>query len=31
VLGLVIATQLGWHDVPAIVLAIVQAFVFGMR
>jgi hypothetical protein len=29
VLGLVIATQLGWHDVPAIALAIVLAFVFG--
>lgn len=29
ILGLVIATQLGWHDVPAIVLAIVLAFVFG--
>ncbi len=29
VLGLVIATQLGWHDLPSIVLAIVLAFVFG--
>jgi Domain of unknown function (DUF4396) len=29
VLGLVIATQLGWHDAPAIALAIVLAFVFG--
>jgi hypothetical protein len=29
VLGLVIATQLGWHDVPSIVLAIILAFVFG--
>ena len=29
VLGLVIATQLGWHDVPSIALAIVLAFVFG--
>ena len=29
VLGLVIATQLGWHDIPAIALAIVLAFVFG--
>jgi hypothetical protein len=29
ILGLVIATQLGWHDVPSIVLAIVLAFVFG--
>jgi hypothetical protein len=29
VLGLVIATQLGWHDIPAIGLAIVLAFVFG--
>jgi Domain of unknown function (DUF4396) len=27
--GLVIATQLGWHDVPSILLAIVLAFVFG--
>jgi hypothetical protein len=29
VLGLVIATQLGWHDVPAIALAVVLSFVFG--
>ncbi len=29
VLGLVIATALGWSDVPAILLAIVLAFVFG--
>lgn len=29
VLGLVIATALGWHDVPSILLAIVLAFVFG--
>jgi hypothetical protein len=29
ILGLVISTQLGWHDVPSIVLAIVLAFVFG--
>jgi Domain of unknown function (DUF4396) len=29
VLGLAIATQLGWHDLPSIVLAIVLAFVFG--
>jgi hypothetical protein len=29
VLGLVIATQLGWHDLPSILLAIVLAFVFG--
>ena len=29
VLGLVIATQLGWHDLPSIVLAIVLAFAFG--
>jgi uncharacterized protein DUF4396 len=29
VLGLVIATQLGWHDIPSIVLAIVLAFLFG--
>ena len=29
ILGLVIATQLGWHDLPSIVLAIVLAFVFG--
>ena len=29
ILGLVIATQLGWHDLPSVVLAIVLAFVFG--
>ncbi len=29
VLGLVIATALGWHDLPSIVLAIVLAFFFG--
>jgi hypothetical protein len=29
VLGLVIATQLGWDDVSAIALAVVLAFVFG--
>jgi Domain of unknown function (DUF4396) len=29
VLGLVIATQLGWHDIPSIVLAIVLSFLFG--
>ncbi|HEV8281719.1 MAG TPA: DUF4396 domain-containing protein [Candidatus Limnocylindrales bacterium] len=29
VLGLVIATQLGWHDLPSILLAIVLAFVLG--
>ena len=29
VLGLAIATGLGWHDLPSIVLAIVLAFVFG--
>ena len=29
ILGLVIATQLGWHDLPSIILAIVLAFVFG--
>jgi Domain of unknown function (DUF4396) len=29
VLGLVIATALGWHDVASILLAIVLAFVFG--
>jgi hypothetical protein len=29
VLGLVIATQLGWPDLPSIALAIVLAFVFG--
>ena len=29
VLGMVIATALGWHDLPSVVLAIVLAFVFG--
>ena len=29
ILGLVIATQLGWHDVPSIALAVVLAFAFG--
>ena len=29
ILGLVIATALGWHDLPSIVLAIVLAFGFG--
>jgi hypothetical protein len=29
VLGLVIATQLGWNDLPSIALAIALAFVFG--
>src|SRR3954466_1651844 len=29
VLGLVIATALGWHDLPSIVLAVVLAFAFG--
>src|SRR5258705_3441672 len=29
VVGLVIATALGWHDLPSIVLSIVLAFVFG--
>ena len=29
VLGLVIATQLGWHDLPSILLAVVLAFFFG--
>ncbi|MGA7733697.1 MAG: DUF4396 domain-containing protein [Chloroflexia bacterium] len=29
VLGLVIATALGWHDLPSIVLAVVLAFIFG--
>jgi hypothetical protein len=29
VLGLVIATALGWHDLPSVLLAIVLAFVFG--
>jgi putative flippase GtrA len=29
VLGMVIATALGWHDVPSIILAVVLAFIFG--
>src|SRR5690242_15854235 len=29
VLGLVIATWLGWHDIPSALLAIVLAFAFG--
>jgi hypothetical protein len=29
VLGLVIATALGWHDIPSIALAVVLAFFFG--
>ena len=29
VLGLVLATWWGWHDIPSVVLAIVLAFVFG--
>ena len=29
VLGLVIATALGWHDLASVLLAIVLAFVFG--
>jgi Domain of unknown function (DUF4396) len=29
ILGLVIATALGWDDLPSLVLAIVLAFVFG--
>lgn len=29
VLGLIIATQLGWHDLPSILLAVVLAFAFG--
>ncbi|MEV4567718.1 DUF4396 domain-containing protein [Nonomuraea sp. NPDC049419] len=29
VLGMVIATALGWHDLPSILLAVVLAFVFG--
>ena len=29
VLGLVIATQLGWHDLPSIALAVILAFAFG--
>jgi hypothetical protein len=29
VLGLVISTALGWHDLPSILLAVVLAFIFG--
>lgn len=29
VLGLVIASTLGWHDLPSIALAVVLAFIFG--
>jgi hypothetical protein len=29
VLGLVLATALGWSDIPAILLAVVLAFIFG--
>src|SRR5689334_12549759 len=29
ILGLVISTALGWHDLPSVLLAIVLAFVFG--
>jgi hypothetical protein len=29
VLGLAIATALGWHDLPSVLLAIALAFVFG--
>ncbi|WP_344485977.1 DUF4396 domain-containing protein [Nonomuraea monospora] len=29
VLGMVIATALGWHDLPSIALAVVLAFIFG--
>ena len=29
ILGLVIATALGWHDLPSVLLAIVLAFLFG--
>jgi hypothetical protein len=29
ILGLVIATYLGWHDLPSVLLAIVLAFAFG--
>lgn len=29
VLGMIIGTALGWHDVPTIILAIVLAFLFG--
>jgi hypothetical protein len=29
ILGLVVATALGWHDLPSILLAIALAFLFG--
>jgi Domain of unknown function (DUF4396) len=29
ILGLVISTALGWHDLPSVLLAIVLAFTFG--
>jgi hypothetical protein len=29
ILGLVISTALGWHDLPSVLLAIVLAFAFG--
>ena len=29
ILGMVISTALGWHDLPSVVLSIVLAFVFG--
>lgn len=29
VLGMVIGTALGWHDLPTIILSIVLAFIFG--
>jgi hypothetical protein len=29
ILGLVISTALGWHDLPSVVLAIILAFFFG--
>jgi hypothetical protein len=29
ILGLVLATALGWHDLPSILLAVVLAFLFG--
>src|SRR3954463_6778516 len=29
VIGLVVSTALGWHDLPSIVLAIILAFLFG--
>jgi molybdopterin-binding protein len=29
ILGMVVATALGWHDLPSIVLSVVLAFVFG--